>query len=190
MNVSDQELIQQLLSSDVSIAEKGWEFIYTSYYPMISDMVRKNQGSEDDSVDIFQDGLAILNHNLKNGKFRGDSSIKTYIFSICKNLWLKEHARRQKQSIAEAESVVICQGDINYLINVEIVSLLMNELQEDCRSILIEYYYNNKSMAELKEIFNVNSIQVAKTKKWRCLNYLKKLFIEKGVVPSSASNNE
>ena len=98
---------------------------------------------------------------------------------------MKECARKQKQSVAEAESILVTQEDIDYLINVEVVSLLMNELQEDCRSILIEYYYNNRSMAELKEIFNVNSIQVAKTKKWRCLNYLKRLFIEKGVVPST-----
>jgi RNA polymerase sigma factor (sigma-70 family) len=186
VNVSDQELIQQLLSGEVTIAEKGWESVYTSFYPIISEMVRQNHGSEDDSIDIFQDALAILNHNLKTGKFRGDSSIKTYIFSICKNLWLKEFARKQKQSVAEAESVLVSQEDTDYLINVEVVSLLMNELQEDCRSILIEYYYNNRSMAELKEIFNVNSIQVAKTKKWRCLNYLKRLFIEKGLVPFSS----
>lgn len=166
------------------MAEKGWEFIYTSFYPMISEMVRKNGGVEDDGVDIFQDALLIFNYNLKSGKFRGDSSIKTYLYSISRNLWLKEYNRKQKQSAAETESIVVSQKEIDYLINVEVVSLLMNELQEDCRSILTEYYYNNKSMAELKEIFNVNSVQVAKTKKWRCLNYLKKLFVEKGLVPS------
>ena len=184
MNVSDQELIQQLLSGEISIAEKGWELIYTSIYPMISEMVRKNGGAEDDGVDIFQDALLIFNCNLKSGKFRGDSSIKTYLYSISRNLWLKEYNRKRKQSDAETESIEVSQKEIDYLINVEVVSLLMNELKEDCRTILTEYYYNNKSMAELMEIFNVNSVQVAKTKKWRCLNYLKRLFIEKGLVPS------
>lgn len=68
------------------------------------------------------------------------------------------------------------QQNFNYLINVEIVSLLMNELSDGCRKILNEYYCNNRSMAELKEIFNVNSVQAAKNKKWRCLNYLERLF--------------
>jgi hypothetical protein len=39
-------------------------------------------------------------------------------------------------------------------------------------------------MAELMEIFSVNSIQAAKNKKWRCMNYLIKLFKEKGVTPT------
>ena len=64
------------------------------------------------------------------------------------------------------------------------MSLLMNELEKDCRDILTEYYFNKKTMAELKDLFNVNSIQAAKNKKWRCMNYLTKLFKEKGVKPT------
>jgi len=39
-------------------------------------------------------------------------------------------------------------------------------------------------MAELKDIFNVNSIQTAKNKKGRCLQYLIKIFKEKGIGPN------
>mgnify|MGYP003576537867 FL=1 len=185
VNASDQELINQLSSSDILVVEKGWEHVYASYYPMIRDMICHNSGMEDDASDIFHDALLIFDRNLKSGRFRGDSSIKTYLFSICKNLWLKEYEKKQKKMAAEAESILVSQQDVDYLINVEIVTLLMNELQEDCRNILIEYYYNNRSMAELMEMFNVNSIQAAKNKKWRCLNYLERLFKEKGVTSTS-----
>jgi RNA polymerase sigma factor (sigma-70 family) len=182
VDASDQELIQQLFSSEVSISEKGWQRVYSSCYTVVSDMVRKNNGSIHDAGDIFHDGLLIFNRNLNNGMFRGQSSIKTYLFKICKNLWLKEYKRKQKQLTAEADAVVMDSNDMYHLINVKTVSLLMNELQDDCRNILIEYYYNNRSMSELMELFNVNSIQAVKNKKWRCKNYLEKLFKEKASV--------
>lgn len=163
--------------------EKGWEYIYQRYYPIIRDMVLKNNGSEQDAVDIFQDGLLILNRNLNNGSFRNEAALNTYIFSICKNLWLKEYNRMQRQSLVEQELIVETRQHFDYLVNVEIVALLLSELQEDCRRILVEYYFNNRSMAELKDMFNVNSIQAAKNKKWRCLKYLIRLFKDKGVSP-------
>src|SRR3989337_3175001 len=148
---------------------------------MVKDMIRKNNGNAEDAVDIFQDALMIFNRNLKNGTFRNESSIKTYIFSICKNLWLKEYIKKSKQLSAETEIMHDSRQDFEYLINVEIVTLLLNELKDDCRNVLTEFYYNGKSMSELKAIFNVNSIKAAKNNKWRCLGYLVKLFKERGV---------
>ena len=151
---------------------------------MIKDLILKQRGSENDAVDIFQDGLIILNRNLRNGSYRNDSCLSTYLFGICRNLWLKEYNRKSMQCEAEQQAVLEMRHNYDYLISTEIVTILMNELGEDCRKILTEYYYNNRSMEELMEIFNVNSIQAAKNKKWRCMNYLIKLFKEKGVTPT------
>jgi RNA polymerase sigma factor (sigma-70 family) len=183
VNPSDQELIEQLLSGSQLQREKGWEYVYRMYYPVIRDMVMKNNGSVQDAVDIFQDGLLVLNRNLNNGTFRNEATLNTYIFSICKNLWLKEYNRKQRQSLVEQELIVETRQHFDYIVNVEVVGRLMNELEEDCRKILIEYYFNNRSMAELKVMFNVSSIQAAKNKKWRCLKYLIRLFKAKGVSP-------
>lgn len=178
----DQKLIKVLLSEQPGEMERGWEFVYKTYYPMVLDNIRKNNGTAEDATDIFQDALMILHGNLKNGTFREESSIRTYIFSICKNLWLKELAKRRKQLDTMPEIMTGSQNAVDYLMDVEIITLLMNELKMDCRSILTEYYFNNRSMAELKEIFNVNSIQAAKNKKWRCLGHLTKLVKEKSIV--------
>lgn len=181
VNASDQELLQHLSSNSLAIREKSWELVYHSFFPLIRGMVLKHNGSEEDAVDVFQDGLLIFNRNVTSGVFRGESSIKTYVFSICKNLWLKAYYKRQRQIIAEVESTLDTDDDMEYLKNVERVSLLMEELNEDCRNVLIEFYYNNRSMDELKDMFNVNSIQAAKNKKWRCLGCLIRLFKEKGI---------
>jgi predicted DNA-binding protein YlxM (UPF0122 family) len=84
----------------------------------------------------------------------------------------------------QPEVILETREHFDYLINVEMVTVLMDELQDDCQKILIEYYFNNRSMAELMEMFNVNSVQATKNKKWRCLTYLERLFKEKGVTPT------
>jgi len=182
---SDEQLLTRLFSKHVHERELAWKLIYKNDYPAIRDFIRKNHGSESDATDIFQDGLMILHRNLYNGTFREEATIKTYIFRICRNLWLKELQKKQKQIVLTSE-IAACTGDDSraYLINVEIIALLMNELKDDCRNILIEYYYNNKTMAELKEMFNVNSIQAAKNKKLRCMGYLVRLCKERGIKPT------
>jgi hypothetical protein len=94
---------------------------------------------------------------------------------------LKEFNKKQKLASIEADFVSLHDDDTKYLLNVELVGKLMGELKDECRDILIEYYYNNRSMAELKDIFNVNSIQAVKNKKYRCLGYLVKIFKNKGI---------
>lgn len=178
---SEKALIDQLRSADPELSGKGWRYIYKNLFPMVRELVFKHQGSENDAIDVFHDGLMILNRNLKNGTFREESSVKTYIYSICRNLWLKEIGKRQKQSDGEAEFVHDLQEETRYIHHVEVVSRLMNELQEDCRTILTEYYYNRKSMDEIRQLFRLNSVQAAKNKKWRCLGYLMKLFKDKGL---------
>ena len=86
-NHLDQKLIEQLLSAESITREKAWEFIYKSFYPMIKELITSHGGSLDDAVDTFQDGLLILNNSLTKGTFRYESSISTYLFGICKNLW-------------------------------------------------------------------------------------------------------
>jgi RNA polymerase sigma factor (sigma-70 family) len=184
VDVLDQELIEQLLSNTLAIRRKGWDFVYKTCYPSIKEMVRKHSGSDDDAFDVFQDGMAVLYNNLVNNSYRDGSNLNAYIYGICKNLWLKEYNRKYRQAVIEEELIIETRQNFDYLIDVEIITLLMNELGEDCRRILTEYYFNNRSMAELKEIFNVNSVQAAKNKKWRCLNYLEKLFKEKGITPT------
>jgi RNA polymerase sigma factor (sigma-70 family) len=172
------DLCGQLLSDDSGLAEKGWRYIYRTHYPMIHTFILRNSGTGDDAIDIFQDALLVLNRNLKNGSFREQSSIKTYLYGICKNLWLKEIQRKKRAQIIPQNPQDNDADDLEYLKNIERVTLLLEQLQSDCKKILVEFYYHNRSMAELKDLFQLNSIQATKNKKWRCLSYLVRIFKE------------
>ena len=56
----------------------------------ILSFVTSRNGSTADGEDIFQEGLTALILNIRDGKFKGDSSINTYLFAICKGIWYKK----------------------------------------------------------------------------------------------------
>jgi RNA polymerase sigma factor (sigma-70 family) len=179
----DQHLKRMLFSHDLAEKERAWETLYRTGYPAVRDFVKRNSGSDQDAIDLFQDTLVIFHRNLLEGKFRGESTINTYLFSISRNLWFKELDRKQKYTVLPEtfeDSPATEDCDV-YLINEKIVTLLLKELKAECRDILVEYYFNQKSMNELKEIFGVNSVQAAKNKKYRCLGYLQRLYKEKAM---------
>ncbi len=81
---SDQEIIQGLKSGD-SYAVK---YLAKDYLPVIRYFISKNNGNEEDAKDVFQDALYIIIEKIHNNDFVLQGSLSTYLFAICKNLWL------------------------------------------------------------------------------------------------------
>jgi len=81
---SDQEIIQGLKSGD-SYAVK---FLAKDYLPVVRYYISKNNGNEEDAKDIFQDALYIIIEKIHNNDFVPQGTLSTYLFAICKNLWL------------------------------------------------------------------------------------------------------
>ncbi|MDQ1152448.1 RNA polymerase sigma factor (sigma-70 family) [Sphingobacterium zeae] len=64
--------------------------IYKRYYPSISHMILQNNGREDEAKDIFQEAVIVLYDKVSKGNFELSSKLKTYLYSICRRLWLKQ----------------------------------------------------------------------------------------------------
>jgi len=54
-------------------------FIYREYYGMLENYVVNNNGSRDDAADVIQETIVAFVEIVQQGKFRGDSSIKSLI---------------------------------------------------------------------------------------------------------------
>ena len=52
------------------------------------------------------------------------------------------------------------------------------QLGEPCKTIIEDYYMQNKSMQEICEKFGYTNADNAKTQKYKCLQRLKKLFFQ------------
>lgn len=123
--------------------------IYKSNYPKIRRMVWSFQNTILQPEDIFQEGLTRAILNIRNGKFRGESSFSTYLNSICRNICLKE---LNKYQIDLSGLEIKNDEDFD---NYELLGMLigiMNRLEEKCRTIIDLRFnisvYNNKSNPE------------------------------------------
>src|SRR5688572_1200580 len=76
------------------------ELLYKSCFPAVDFYVRKNKGTAEDARDIFQEAVVILLNKIRLPGFELTASLKTYLYAISKNLWLKQ-LRGNKQIIAD-----------------------------------------------------------------------------------------
>ena len=77
---------------------------------MIQHFVLNNNGSFDDARDLFQEAMITLYEKVQSDSFVLSCQIKTYLFSICKNLWLKRLQQMGKYSAplsTEEESIAV-----------------------------------------------------------------------------------
>src|ERR1700750_849043 len=56
---------------------------------MVLQLIINNNGNEDDAKDIYQEAIIILYNKVKAGDFELSSKLKTFIYSVCRRLWLK-----------------------------------------------------------------------------------------------------
>lgn len=92
--LNEQALLKGLAQND----SRAVEALYKSHFSMIQHFVTNNNGSFDDARDIFQEAMITLYEKVQLDHFALTCQIKTYLFSICKNLWLKRLQQMGKYS--------------------------------------------------------------------------------------------
>ncbi|MBL7906166.1 MAG: sigma-70 family RNA polymerase sigma factor [Bacteroidales bacterium] len=127
-----------------------FRYIYKSYFPGIRSMVLGFRSLVLDAEDIFQDGLIDASNNLREGKFKGDSSFNTYLTSICRNKCRKqlERAARFGNNISTIDVADEPEADIEDLI--ARLTLLKERMDEKCKKIIDLRFGLDKYNSELK----------------------------------------
>ncbi|UIR55329.1 sigma-70 family RNA polymerase sigma factor [Sphingobacterium sp. SRCM116780] len=156
--------------------------IYQLYYPSIEHMITQNNGSEDEAKDIFQEAVIVLYDKVSKGNFELSSKLKTYLYSICRRLWLKQLNRAGfgSSDISGYEDSLVDDDDIEKHQELDKkfdqMEQAMNLIGEPCKTILHDFYIENHSMQDICEKFGYTNTDNAKTQKYKCLQRLKKLF--------------
>ena len=176
--LNEQALLKGLAQND----SKAVEALYKSHFSMIQHFVTNNNGSFDDARDIFQEAMITLYEKVQLDNFGLTCQIKTYLFSICKNLWLKRLQQMGKYSapLSSQEETISVEEDLDRFEKKDaafaIMDRALNSLGEPCKSLLEGYYLNKKGMQELASQFGYTNADNAKNQKYKCLMRLKKLF--------------
>ena len=176
--LNEQALLKGLAQND----SKAVETLYKSHFTMIQHFVENNNGSFDDARDIFQEAMIALYEKVQLDSFVLTCQIKTYLFSICKHLWLKRLQQMGKYSspLSENEESISIEMDMGQIEKkdaaFEIMDRALNSLGDPCKCLLEGYYLNKKGMQELANEFGYTNADNAKNQKYKCLMRLKKLF--------------
>ncbi len=149
---------------------------------MILQLIINNNGSEHDAKDIYQESIIILHDKIKSGDFELTSKLKTFLYSVCRRLWLKKlsHKSRFNADINDYEDHFEVESDLVAHEERDQQFTMMNsaleQLGEPCKTIIEDFYIHNKSMQDISEKFGYTNADNAKTQKYKCLQRLKKLF--------------
>ncbi|MDQ4141265.1 MAG: sigma-70 family RNA polymerase sigma factor [Bacteroidota bacterium] len=174
---SDEVLIQGLQKG----SRQALEFIYSAHWPMIANFVRLNNGSEEEAEDLYQEGIIALYEQVRKGDFNMGSSLKTYLYAICRNKWLSKLKKQVPVTDLEEHLHQIPTEEPNLdapYVDEAALKLAIEGLGEPCRSVIIGYYYHKLSLEQLAETLNYSNANVAKQQKFRCVERLKKKFLQ------------
>ncbi len=158
------------------------ETIYKQHYSMVQSLVINNNGNADDARDIFQEMMIVLYEKAGSGSFVLTSQLKTYIYSICRRLWLKRLQQQQKfiSEINSLEETIPVEEELEVHEQQNGELMMMEKallgLGEPCKSLLEAYYLQKKNMTEIAGNFGYTNADNAKNQKYKCLMRLKKLF--------------
>lgn len=176
---TDKEIIEGLLAGGRK-EDSCLAYLYKNNIKSITNMIRENNGNEEEAKDIFQDAIVVFYEQVKIGKFQLEAKISTFIYTVAKNMWLNKLKRamldisyRNTQDKNQADDSLfeqVLEKEKQY-----IVYDIMNQLKEDCKQILIYTVYESRSMKEVSELMGFQNEQVARNKKSKCLNYLKNI---------------
>ena len=182
---SEDDLLQGIRNGN----ELAIKSIYKTHFPMIENFVRLNGGSVQEAKDLFQDGFMVLYRNVKNPLFSLDCKIKTYLYSVCKRIWLTELKRKSKApSVVEGidEFINIDESDIEehseHENSLQQLEVSLKKLGEPCSSLLSDYYLKDMSMQQIALKMGYTNADNAKTQKYKCLLRLRKIFFDKSVL--------
>jgi len=178
MPESDYTLLEGLKNQDKRCIER----IYRENYNMIQSLVINNNGDIDDAADIFQEAMIVLYEKSLLDNFKLSCRLKTFIYSICRRLWLKKlqknHGRHIKVELLEDTIPVeeVVEDHEKKQENFKLMEKAMAKIGEPCRSLLNAYYIEKKPMQQIASDFGYTNADNAKTQKYKCLVRLKKIF--------------
>ncbi|WP_298516871.1 sigma-70 family RNA polymerase sigma factor [uncultured Kordia sp.] len=170
--IENEVIIRKFLQGESDFLKQ----LYAKNYFGVEAYVLKNSGTKEQARDIFQQGLLVLYTLLKKEKIQ-ISSFDNYLFSVCKNLWIKQSSQN---SVTKLTSEALVDEPFD-LASFHIEQLQWNlytekleSLKEMCKTI-IKLTLAKVSYAEISKRLKFPNENAARQKTFRCKTKLFKM---------------
>lgn len=157
------ELLEGVRNSDPIVINE----IYRQILPGIIAYIRGNSGSEDDARDIFQEALIVLYRKVSAGNLELTCTLKTYLSSICRNLWLNRLRDHKEVGVIEGVEFIDPDEDLEHLMELtsrrRLFLKCFHQIGEKCKQVL-ELFFSKTPMKEIAKELETSESYIKKRK--------------------------
>ena len=176
-------IILAVLRSDKA-PDEAIRQLYRSQFGIVTNYIKQNSGTDEDAEDIFQEALLSFIEMVRKDKFRGESSIGTFLYAIARNTWLNELKKRSRSKLRDEKfekAKDTTEMDIShYIVYRELRAKLMRTIDSlggTCKKILLAFYYENLAVKDILQNLQYENEQVVRNKKYKCLKQLEQIIV-------------
>jgi len=143
------------------------------------------------SDEVIQEGLILLDDLVRSGKFRGDSSVRTFYISICRNLMRADMGKVKRVVLTDdernlddkdetsADVLIVLEEKTEMEQQREVVlTHLLSQITEGCQETISLYYYKAFSTAQVAFERGLANANQGKKALSRCREQLRRLIVD------------
>lgn len=174
--MADSILDNYMLESLKTDNEKGILQIYKSMFPKLKNYILKNDGHEEDAKDVMQKSLMQVAARVKMGDFAIKSTFEGYLFTTCKNIWIRERKIRKTWVTNDGEMHLITEeqnmAQAAYEQDKwELFQEKLKGLSENCRNIL-GFFFKKIPYKQIAVEMGYTSENVVKQRIFKCKTHI------------------
>ncbi|MCK9413334.1 MAG: sigma-70 family RNA polymerase sigma factor [Prolixibacteraceae bacterium] len=174
INYSNEELLNGILRNDNVILQH----IYKNFYYKVNLYIKKNSGNDEDANDVFQEAIIVVYRKLKANDLTINCAFETYLYSVCKFLWLKQLTRQRTEKEMMVDSATFeseFDHDFSELVEKnERFKLYQKHFQllgSDCQK-LLQLFFDKVPLKQIAQIMGFSGEKYVKKRKFKCKEYL------------------
>lgn len=148
--------------------------IYNKFFPILKSFVLKNNGTEDDAQDCFQEALIATYRRLQKEDFEITTTFSTYIFNVGKFIWFKKAKKKVKTTTIEDfrhGEIEKIEESIESEDKYALFKKGLSALSSDCQKIM-SFFFEGKKFVEIAELMGYTGSEYARRKKYLCTKTL------------------
>jgi len=178
MNPDQDQFIASLKKNE----RTAFILLYDLYYPVLARYILQHGGTKEDAEDHFQETVLVLIHNMKKETFYLSSSLKTYLYAINKNLWLKKTRDNKINTGLEKYEEVLSEEDFHLIEEHRLqeqqregwLQELMGKVSQHCIILITRIFFKNGESNELVKELGYSNTHSFNNQKYKCLTQLRK----------------
>ncbi len=172
MRHPDHKYIEALVNNDKELLDE----IYRKFSGRIKWMVLRNNGTEADAADVFQEALISIYHKARTQDFVLSCPLESFLYLVCRSKWLNTLSKRKSYPVTIIEDDGYYIGEDSFKLaedcNLQeqrrhLLFEKLAELGDSCKQ-LLHLSWSDKSMEEVAEILNI-TYGYARKRKSECM---------------------